>query len=140
MAGRSQMRLRYRDGADHYGRTAYELSENSLKTHAQQQAAATVRGRSAPPACTVIPAITGTKTVGQTLTCSAGTWTSATSDTVTRAYQWYRDGLAISGATASTRVLAAADAGALMRCRVTGTDENGAARVFTLQTTAIAAS
>jgi hypothetical protein len=140
MAGRSQRGIRYREGADVLGRTAYALGEPSLKTTAQQQAAALSRGVAAPPACTALPAITGTKTVGQTLTCSAGTWASATGDTVARTYQWYRNGLSIAGATANTRVLAAADTGHLMRCRVTGTDENGAAFVFTAQTTAIAAA
>lgn len=66
------------------------------------------------PVCSVAPAITGTTTVGQTLTCSSGTW----SKSPTYAYQWLRDGVAIAGATAATRVLAAPDGGALMSCTV----------------------
>lgn len=131
MAGRSQARLRAREGVDHYGRTAYEMGELSTRTHAQQQAAATARGHSAPPACTALPVVTGTKELAATLTCSAGTFVSATSDTITRTYRWYRDGFAMS-TTTNTRVLVSADLTAQVRCRVTATDENGATTVFTV--------
>lgn len=86
------------------------------------------------PVNSVLPAITGTKQVGATLTCSNGTW----SNSPTLAFQWLRDGVAISGATANTRVLAGADQGALMSCSVIAT-KNGAQAVATsAQTTAIA--
>src|SRR6478609_3757550 len=78
------------------------------------------------PVNSVLPAITGTKTVGQTLTCSTGTWTKSPS----YSYQWLRNGVPISGATASTRVLAAPDQGALMSCTVTAT-KNGVSEVAT---------
>lgn len=138
---RSQRAVRYRDGADARGRTAYSLAEPSLVSQTAQQAAAYAKaGVRAPPCNTVLPAITGTPTVGQTLTCSAGTFVSATSAAITRTYQWMRsDSFPISGATASTRVLAAADAGSYLRCRVTATDENGAAFVYTLRSAIIAA-
>lgn len=68
--------------------------------------------------CTALPAVTGTTTVGQTLTCSSGTWSPAAS---TYAYQWFRNDVAISGATATTRVLAAADLGTRLTCRVIAT-------------------
>ncbi len=63
------------------------------------------------------PTVTGTAAVGSTLTANPGTWTTGTALT----YQWYRNGSAISGATAATRVLAAADQGAKLTVRVTGT-------------------
>lgn len=85
------------------------------------------------PVNSVLPAITGTKTVGQTLTCSTGTW----SKSPTFAYQWLRDGNAIAGATASTRVLAAPDGGALMSCTVTATNAGVSAVATSAQTTAI---
>ncbi len=50
------------------------------------------------------PAVTGTPQVGQTLTATAGTW-SSTPDAYT--YQWFADGVAIPGATASTLNLGA---------------------------------
>lgn len=87
------------------------------------------------PVNSVLPAITGTKTVGQTLTCSTGTW-SNTPDAY--AYQWNRDGAAIIGANASTRVLAAGDAGALMSCTVTATNLGVSAVATSAPTTAIA--
>ncbi|NQX05345.1 hypothetical protein HQQ82_12415 [Rathayibacter sp. VKM Ac-2856] len=64
------------------------------------------------------PTITGTATVGQKLTAVPGTWTPSP---VTLAYQWKRNGTAISGATASTYTLVAADAGAAITVAVTGT-------------------
>lgn len=64
------------------------------------------------------PTITGTPTVGQKLTAVPGTWTPAP---VTLAYQWLRNGSAISGATASTYTLVAADLGGTISVKVTGT-------------------
>ncbi|GAA3677907.1 hypothetical protein GCM10023081_15210 [Arthrobacter ginkgonis] len=64
-----------------------------------------------------IPTISGTAKVGSTLTANAGTWTSGT----TLAYQWYRSGQPVSGATKSTYGLAAADAGHAITVKVTGT-------------------
>lgn len=83
------------------------------------------------PVNSVLPAITGTTTVGQTLTCSTGTW----SKSPTLAYQWLRDGVVLAGATASTRVLVAGDAGALMSCSVIATN-NGTQTVATSAPTA----
>lgn len=59
-----------------------------------------------PAVNTVAPTISGTGTVGQTLTRTAGTWTGA--DSVSG--EWRRDSVGI-GSTASTYVLQAADAG-----------------------------
>ena len=39
---------------------------------------------------TAAPAVTGTATVGNTLSASTGTWTDADNDTLTYTYQWYR--------------------------------------------------
>ena len=63
------------------------------------------------------PTISGTGTVGQTLTATAGTWAPAP---VTLSYQWRRAGINIAGATASTYNLVAADAGMIISVRVTG--------------------
>lgn len=87
------------------------------------------------PVNSVLPAITGTKQVGQTLTCSTGTWSKSPTFT----YQWRRNGSAIAGATASTRVLAAGDLGALMSCTVTATKNGVSVDATSAQTTAIAA-
>ncbi len=73
------------------------------------------------PVNTVAPALSGTTHTGDTVTCSQGTWAQATS----YAYQWYRNGVAIGGATASTRTLVTADVGKVLKCRVTATNSFG---------------
>jgi 5-hydroxyisourate hydrolase-like protein (transthyretin family) len=65
---------------------------------------------------TPAPTIAGTTTVGQKLTATAGTWAPVPG---TVGYQWLRDGTAISGATASSYTLAAADAGKALSVTVT---------------------
>jgi serine protease len=64
-----------------------------------------------------IPLIGGTRKVGYTLTAAPGAWSAGTA----LKYQWYRSGVAISGATASRYTLGAYDQGKTMRVRVTGT-------------------
>ncbi|WP_137844446.1 carboxypeptidase-like regulatory domain-containing protein [Microbacterium sp. 2FI] len=63
------------------------------------------------------PKVSGVVAVGQTLTATSGTWTAGT----TLAYQWLRDGRAISSATKSTYAIAATDAGTAISVKVTGT-------------------
>jgi WD40-like Beta Propeller Repeat len=60
---------------------------------------------------------------GQTLTCNPGTWTGAPTFT----YQWYRNGFAIPGATASTYVVTEPDVAtpAVFQCAATGTNAGG---------------
>jgi hypothetical protein len=74
----------------------------------------------APQALAIVgttPTISGTATVGQTLTAAPGLWTPAS---VGFAYQWMRNGVAISGATAPTFALTAADLGTVISVSVTG--------------------
>ena len=75
------------------------------------------------PTNTVAPVVSGTATVGQTLSTTNGTWTGV--GTITYAYQWLDDGAAISGATSSTYTLTASEEGGFISCRVTATDDNG---------------
>lgn len=63
------------------------------------------------------PTISGTKAVGYTLTANPGTWGPAP---VALAYQWFRSGATISGATASTYKLTSTDVGKTITVRVTG--------------------
>lgn len=65
---------------------------------------------------TVVPAVTGTATVGSTLTAGNGTWSASPDSYV---YQWKRGGVPITGATASTYVLVSADSGQTVSVRVT---------------------
>lgn len=75
-----------------------------------------------PPVNTTAPFVTGTATVGSTLSCTQGNWTYVPTS---YAYQWLRGGATIAGATASTRVLQAADSGTNISCRVTATNPAG---------------
>jgi hypothetical protein len=68
------------------------------------------------------PVITGTVAVGQTIGIGSLTYTGPSGDitgSVTNSYKWYRDGSAISGATASTYVLTSADKGKAITVKVT---------------------
>lgn len=77
-----------------------------------------------PPINTVAPVVSGTATVGSTLSTTNGTWTGAPAPTFT--YQWQRSGSNIGGATSSTYVIQAADAQNTLRCVVTATNPLGA--------------
>lgn len=66
---------------------------------------------------TPTPKVSGSAVVGATLTATAGTWAPGT---VALAYQWTRDGKAISGATAKTYTVQAADVAARLKVSVTG--------------------
>lgn len=66
---------------------------------------------------TAAPAITGTAQVGQTLTGSNGTIAGG----AFASRQWLRDGSPISGATAATYVVQAADVGKRITQEVTAT-------------------
>ncbi|MEI6763916.1 MAG: MBG domain-containing protein, partial [Actinomycetes bacterium] len=67
--------------------------------------------------------ITGTATLGQTLTASLGATSGNPGPTVT--YAWRRGGVAISGATSSTYPLVAADVGAQISVVATVTNSQG---------------
>ena len=84
------------------------------RTSARAKRSAGAYGAANTPVNSVAPAITGATTLGATLTCSTGTW----SLTPTITFQWRRNGTAISGATANTRVIAAADQGQNLDCVV----------------------
>lgn len=78
----------------------------------------------AAPVNTVAPVVSGSAIVGGTLSCTTGTWTYNQAPTYT--YQWKRDGVDISAATASTYQLVTADNGKPMSCTVTATNDGGA--------------
>jgi NHL repeat-containing protein len=100
----------------------------------------------APPAVsagTTPPAITGSTTVGQTLTASAGTWNNAP---VLYAYQWEdcdatgANCVVISGATSSTYVTLASDTGHTIRVIVTATNGGGSVSQTSPPSSAIVAA
>ena len=92
---------------------------------------------SSAPINTVAPVVSGTATVGQTLSSTTGTWTGAPDPTFT--YQWQRAGSNIGSATSSTYTLVNADAGSAIRCVVTATNVVAAVSANSNATSAVAA-
>jgi hypothetical protein len=96
------------------------------------------------PTNTAVPSISGTASVGQTLTARAGSWTSSTS--VTYTYRWLRCNSAgascstIAGATSSQYKLTSADAGHAIRVAVTARNTDGGTSATSLQTAAVGSS
>ena len=89
------------------------------------------------PVNTVLPAITGTAQVGQTLAASSGTWTNSPT---TYAYQWKADGSNIGGATSSTYLLTGGEVGKVITCAVTATNSGGSATATSAGTAAVTAA
>ncbi len=77
------------------------------------------------PANTAPPVISGTPAVGQTLTCSPGSWSG--SQPITFTYQWLQDGNGISGETNNTYVVQSGDQGQSLACQVTADNGIGTA-------------
>lgn len=69
------------------------------------------------------PAVSGTPSSGNTLSCTTGTWSGG--GTITFAYQWRRNGSNIPLATSSTYLLTNADAETSIDCLVTATNSAG---------------
>ena len=73
-----------------------------------------------PPVNNVLPVITGTPSVGQTLTTTNGSWTGTA--TITYARQWQKGVADIVGQTGTTYVIQAGDVGSTIRCKVTASN------------------
>ena len=119
--------------------TATNASGSSSAT-----SAATATVTAAVPVNTAVPSITGTAKDGQTLTSTTGTWTGTTP--LTYARQWRRCDSAganctdISGATATTYVLAAADVGKTIRVVLTASNSAGNASATSVATATVTAA
>ena len=106
------------------------------------QAAAPTAPTVTKPLNVILPAISGTATVGSTLTASNGVWNGPPASF---AYAWSRcdrggnNCSAISGATAQSYVLQPADAGSTLRVTVTGTNAAGSAPSTSLATAVVPA-
>jgi Calx-beta domain len=94
------------------------------------------------PVNTAPPSISGSLSVGQPLTASAGSWTGTPQPTF--AFQWQRCDTAggncvdIAGATSATYVVQQADVGSTLRVRVTATNPAGSASAVSPPTTVVA--
>lgn len=95
----------------------------------------------AAPVNTNPPAISGTATVGQTLTATNGTWSNAPTSF---AHQWLRCNaggnscVSVANGTQQTYTLVGADAGHAIRVRVTATNADGSTSSESAQTDAVA--
>jgi len=90
-----------------------------------------------PPKNTVKPLLGGPNpaALGDTLTCSNGTWTGAPTPVI--AYEWLRSGVTIPFEYGGTYVVQPADAGATISCRVTGFNVKADVSVIATGTRAI---
>jgi hypothetical protein len=89
------------------------------------------------PANYALPVVSGTATVGQTLSCTTGGWSGYPAPTY--AYQWVRGAATnISGATSSTYTLVDADYNNTVKCTVTATNSAGSASATSAATATVA--
>ena len=108
---------------------------------AASAATAVVVAKAGPPN-TAPPTISGTTTVGSTLTASPGTWTGSG---ITFTYQWRQCDASgsncnpISGATATTYVIPSGDVGHTLKVAVTATDATGPNTVASSATAVVTA-
>ena len=78
-----------------------------------------------PPVNKTPPTISGTGSVGSTLTSTTGSWSGYPTPTFT--YQWYRGDIPILSATNNSYIIQTDDIGKLIICKVTGTNTIGSA-------------
>jgi hypothetical protein len=81
------------------------------------------------------PFISGSASVGMTLTCQRGIWNGKPPPAFT--YQWFRDGAAIVGATASPYAIEPGDQGHLLSCNVTAKNSEGSVEAESYNSVAI---
>ena len=75
-----------------------------------------------PPSNNALPAISGTPSPGNSLTCSDGSWSN---NPTGFAFAWSRDGSPISAAAAQTYAVQAADQGHTLTCTVIAHNDGG---------------
>jgi hypothetical protein len=113
---------------------------NGFSHGAAWTASSATVGAGSIPANTVAPSLSGTATVGQTLTIANGTWTNSPTS---YQYAWQRCSptcAAISGAYGSTYTLASADAGATIKALVWALNASGHGAAWTPLTATVGSS
>jgi hypothetical protein len=90
-----------------------------------------------PPANTVAPVVTGTPSVGQTLSCSTGTWSN---NPTSYQYAWLRDFEPIPGAIGASYIVTGSDASHSLTCEVTATNPAGSRQALSEAVTIPASS
>ena len=86
-----------------------------------------------PPTNSIPPKVTGTYSVGSTLSATDGTWSNISGITTTRQWQSSSDGVTwtdISGATNSTYVLTSSELGKFIRFKIVKATSNETSHAF----------
>ena len=83
-----------------------------------------------PPVNTIAPILSGIFEVGETIICSNGTWNSVIG--ITYSYQWFLDGIEISGATNSSYTIQLDENNKGLNCLVTALNNEGSTSATTL--------
>jgi hypothetical protein len=116
------------DDVGHTLRVTVKATNADGHAEATSAPTAVIAAAAAAPANSVLPVISGTVQVGQTLTVDNGTWSGTPT---AYAYSWSRcdttggSCAAISGATTQSYVLKTVDAGMTLRATVTATNSTG---------------
>lgn len=119
-----------------HGLSCTVTANNSAGSASSTTSSTSVPAAAGSPVNSALPVVTGTATVGSVLTCSQGTWSNTPTS---YAYQWKRDGTAISGQTTNTHTVVAADQGHTLTTSVTATNVVGSATATTAGTSIPAA-
>jgi hypothetical protein len=108
------------------------VTANDGNSHTPTANSAWTAVNDAAPTNSVVPALSGTATVGNALSTTTGTWSDADSDSLTYSYQWYRaddnsgtNAAAIGSATSSSYTLTSSDGNHYVRVVVTANDSHG---------------
>ena len=110
--------------ANQPGNVGYSAAATVSQTITINPATRPITAPTLAPQDTTPPVITGPASAGHTLRCSTGTWAN---DPIGYAYQWYRDGTPLAGASASTYALGTLDEGTTLTCVVTAFNAAGQA-------------
>ena len=110
-------------------------SASSTMTAESGQVTVAAAAPATAPVSTARPKVSGSAKVGSTLTGSAGGWTA--NYPLTYAYQWFRDGATISGATKTTYKVTTSDAGRKLSLRVTATSAGKSATATSSATSTV---
>lgn len=89
------------------------------------------------PTNNTLPVVSGTPTVGETLSSTSGTWSGYPAPTF--AYQWVRGAATNIGTNSPSYQLVDADLGSTVKCTVTATNVAGSASATSAPTSTIAA-